>query len=190
MRSLFDELGRTMQGIGSESERIRKLVREVYEGFRNQLGLEISTPKVFAPLKYRVEIELLFQEVRAFQRSLETILSSRGAVIARFDEQIVSRARVLFEQLRVAHEDWLREALEPLANGINSHKAAMEKRLDTLQRVSDSRDQLKQRIQAMQGQYVAFAQVLTALRNIQNALNADPTAETGLEQRPRLVSGG
>lgn len=190
MRSLFDELGRTMQGIGSESERIRKLVREVYDELRNQLGVEISTPKVFTPLKYQVEIELLFQEVHAFQGSLETILSSRGAVIARFDEQIVSRARVLFEQLRLAHEDWLREALEPLAGGIRAHKEGMEKRLGTLQRVSDSRDMLKQRIQAMQGQYVEFAQVLTALRNIQNALHADPTAEQGLGQRPRLVSGG
>jgi len=189
MSRLLNELRRTMQIVGSESERIRKLVREVYQGFRDELGLEIVKPKVFVPLKYRVEIELLCQELDAFQRRPGTILSSRRVVIARFEEQILSRARVMFEQLRVAQEEWLTEALQPLADGIQEHKLVMEKRLETLARVRYSRDQLMQRIQGMQGQYLTFAQVLTALRNIQNALHADPTANQGVGQRPRLVSG-
>lgn len=190
MRSLFNEMRQTMQTIGSESERIRKLVREIYREFSEEVGIEISKPKVFVSLQYRVEIELLYQELDAFQRRPEAYLASRRSLIARFDERIVSRAMALFEHLRAAHEDWLREALEPLANGIQEHKRTMEGRLETLTRLNESRERMNQRVRSMQDQYVASAQVLTGLRNIQNALQADPAANQGLGRRPQLVSQG
>jgi hypothetical protein len=189
MRGLFDELRRTMQTVSSESERIRRLVREIYQTFRDGYGFDVATPKVFIPMKYSVEIELLLQEVEAFRRSPSMALASPRQVIRRFDAEMVSRARVLFEQLRMACDGWIRDALQPLAQEIAEHKEMMEKRLESLQRISRSKDGLQGRIEEMRQQHLAHAQDLTALRNIHNALHYDPFAEQESPQRPRLVSG-
>ena len=140
MKALFDELRRTMQTVATESERIRKLVRETYQIFRDDFGFDLATPKVFVPMKYRVEIELLYQEVEAFRRSPTMVLASPGRVIRRFDQQMVSRAQVLFDQLRIAYDGWIRDTLQPLAEEIQEHKAMMEKRLENLQRIGRSKD--------------------------------------------------
>lgn len=189
MRSLFDELRRTMQTVSSESERIRRLVRETYQVFRDEYGFEVATPKVFIPMKYNVEIELLLQEVETFRRSPAMVLASPGRVKSRFDQEMISRARVLFEQLRMACDGWIREALVPLAQEIGEHKTMMEKRLESLQRIGRSKEGLQGRIDQMQRQHLTYAQDLTALRNIHNALHADPLAEQQALAKPRLVSG-
>ncbi len=189
MKGLFDELRRSMQSLATESERIRKLVRETYQIFREDFEFDLATPKVFVPMKYRVEIELLFQEVEAFRRSPTMLLASQGRVIRRFDQQMVSRAQVLFDQLRIAYDGWIRDTLLPLSDEIQEHKTTMEKRLENLQRIGRSKDALQKRIDDMQTQYVGFAQELTALRNIHNALHYDPLTDQEAPQRPRLVSG-
>lgn len=177
MRSLFDELRRIMQAVSSESERIRRLVRETYQVFRTEYGFDVTTPKVFIPMKYNVEIELLLQEVEAFRLSPAMVLASPGRVRRRFDQEMISRARVLFEQLRMACDGWIREALEPLAREIGEQKAMTEKRLESLQRVGRSKEGLQGRIDQMQRRHLTYAQDLTALRNIHNALHANPLAE-------------
>ncbi|MBV5274110.1 MAG: dynamin family protein [Lamprocystis purpurea] len=189
MKRLFDELRRTMQSIATESERIRRLVRETYQIFREGFGFDLVMPKVFLPMKYRVEIELLYQEMDGFRRSPRMILVPRGMVTRHFNQRLVSRAQVLFDQLRVAFDGWIRDSLQPLAEEIQDHKQMMEKRLENLQRIGRSKDALQKRIDDMQTQYVGFAQELTALRNIHNALHYDPLTEQEAPQRPRLVCG-
>lgn len=189
MKGLFDALRRTMQTVATESERIRKLVRETYQVFREDFELDLTPPKVFLPMKHRVEIELLYQEVEAFRHSPSVIFASRGMVVRRFSQRMVSRAEVLFDQLRTDYDGWIRETLQPLAEEIQAHKSLMEKRLENLQRIGRSKDALQKRIDDMQAQYVAFAQELTALRNIHNALHYDPLTELDAPHRPRLVSG-
>jgi hypothetical protein len=102
---------------------------------------------------------------------------------------MVTRAQVLFDQLREAFDGWIRDTLQPLADEIQEHKAVMETRLENLQRVGRSKDALQQRIDDVQAQYVALAQDLTALRNIHNALHHDPSGESHEPHRPRLVVG-
>jgi len=189
MKGLFDELRRAMQTVATESERIRKLVREIYQVFREDFEFDLATPKVFVPMKYRVEIELLYQEVEAFRRSPGMALSGQRMVIRRFHQQMVSRAQVLFDQLRVAYDGWIRDTLAPLAEEIQEHKLMMEKRLENLQRIGRSKDAVQKRIDDMQAQYLGFAQELTALRNIHNALHYDPLTEQDAPQKPRLVAG-
>jgi hypothetical protein len=189
MTALIEELRRRIEAIAGESERIRKQVRETYREFRDELGLDCQAPRVFAPMTHLVEIELLVQEVEAFRRSPALIFSTRRLAIRRFEQQIASRAWVLFEQLRATFDQWIRDSLLPLTEAIEDHRDDLEQELDRLQQLGRSRDDLQGRIDSMQGLYVAFAQELTALRNIHNALRADPLAEPDGERRPRLVSG-
>jgi len=189
MRALFEEFRRMMQTISSESERTRRLVREIYQTFSDDYGFEAAAPKVFIPMKFSVEVELLLQEVDAFRRSPALVLTSPGRLVRRFDQEMVSRARVLFEQLRAAYDIWIREALEPLAQEIEKRKGMIERRLESLHRIERSKAGLQARIDQMQRQHMSHAQDLTALRNIHNALHYEPRGVPEASLRPRLVSG-
>ena len=188
MKGLFDELRRAMQVIGIETERVRKLVRATYDGFQRDFGFELAAPKVFVPMKFRVEMELLYQEVDAFCRSPGLALAEQGTVIRRFHEELVSRARVLFDQLLDAFDTWIRDALQPLAEQIDVHKGIMERRLDNLQRLGRSKDDVQHRIADTHADYVELARQLTALRNIHSALREERAGEQHRHQRPQPVA--
>jgi DNA repair ATPase RecN len=190
MKTLSDELRRSVQTVGSECERLRRLVRVTFQRFEEELGFSVPLPKVFVPVKFHVETELLCQDVNAFRKNPAILFREQGRVIRRFDQQIVSRAQLLFDQLRVAFDGWLRDALQPLAEQIQQHKHMMEKRLENLQRIGRSKDGLQSRIDDAQRQYVELAKQLTALRNIHNALHFDPTVDEKHSGRPRLVASG
>lgn len=189
MKGLFEELRRAMQTVANESERIRKMVRLTYQRFEEEFGFNITPPKVFVPMKFRVEIELLYQEMDALRKSPGMALAEQGVVIRRFHQQMVDRARTLFDQLRVTFDTWIRDALQPLAGQIQEHKLMMEKRLENLQRIGRSKDSLQSRIDDMQKQYVELAKQLTALRNIHNALHYDPLVDEQRTGKPHLIAG-
>lgn len=189
MKGLFDELRRAMQTLSSECERIRKMVRLTYQRFEDEFDFNIAPPKVFVPMRFRMEIELLHQEVAAFRKSPWMALAEQGNVITRFQRQMVDRALRLFDQMRVTFDVWNRDALQPLAEHIQEHKLMMEKRLDNLQRIGRSKDSLQGRLDELQKQYVELAQQLTALRNIHNALHYDPLLDEQHRRKPRLVAG-
>jgi hypothetical protein len=176
MKGLFDELVRAMQAITTETAHTRQLVREVYDGFRQDFGFELTTPKVFVPRNFRVEIELLHREVDAFRRSPTLALAERGVVIRRFNEEMVSRARTLFEQLRAAFDTWVRDSLQPLAQRIQEHKSATDRRLDELQRLACSYDDTHRHLDETQIHCAELARQLTALRSIHNTLGYEPTS--------------
>lgn len=189
MISLFEDLRGTMQTVASESERIRKFVRLTYQRFEEGFGFTAVPPKVFMPMKFRIEIELLHQEVDAFRKSPSMALSGQKIVIRRFHQQMISRATILFDQLRVTFDAWIRDSLQPLAGQIQEHKLMMEKRLENLQRIGRSKDSLQARADEMQKNYVELAKQLTALRNIHNALHFDPLIDDKHAGKPHLVAG-
>jgi hypothetical protein len=189
MKELFEELRRATQTVAIESERIRKLVGLTYQRFEDEFGFNVSPPKVFVAMKFRVEIELLYQEMENFRTSPAMLLAEQGVVIERFHQQMVGRARVLFDQLRTTFDNWTRDALQPLATQIQEHKRMIERRLENLQRIGRSNDSLQGRIDDMQKQYVELAKQLTALRNIHNALHFDPLLEEEHPGKPHLVAG-
>lgn len=189
MKGLFEDLRRATQTVASESERIRRLVGLTYQRFEDDFGFNVTPPKVFVAMKFRVEIELLYQEMENFRTSPAMLLAEQGVVIERFHQQMVGRARVLFEQLRTTFDNWTRDALQPLATQIQEHKRMIERRLENLQRIGRSNDSLQGRIDDMQKQYVELAKQLTALRNIHNALHFDPLLEEEHPGKPQLVAG-
>ena len=188
MQGLFDELRRVMQVIAIETERIRKLVRATYDGFQRDFGFELAAPKVFVPMKFRVEMEFLHQEVEAYCHSPGLVFAEQGAVIRRFHEEMVSRARVLFSQLLDAFDTWICDALQPLADQIEAHKGIMERRLDNLQRLGRSNDDMQRRVTDTRSDYVEWARQLTALRNIHNALRQELAGEPQRCQEPQPVA--
>jgi hypothetical protein len=188
MKFLFDELRRAMQVIGGASERTRKTIRSVYQRFQNEFGFSSVQPQKFSTMKYRVELELLYQEADAFRRSPSLAMSEQSFVVKRFYQIMVARARGIFNDLNQNLDLWLSHALDPLVAQIQEHKDMMEKRLVNLQKIGRSKNTLQVRIEDLEGQYAELARQLTALRNMYNSIHLSRPAHVENPQKPRLVS--
>lgn len=188
MKGLFDELRHAMQTIATESKRIRKLVRETYEAFQHNFDCELTAPKVFVPTKFRIEIELIQGEVEAFRRNPRLALVEHGVVVKRFHDELVSRAKVVFDQLRAAFDTWLRDALRPLAEYIREHELGLARRREQLQRLGRSKDDATRHLDAANVKYAGLARRLTDLRNISNSLRQTPFPELGAGTPPRAAT--
>lgn len=185
---LFATLREIMQAITDHCERIRALLQAIYGDFQTECGLTALPPPPFSSMKYRVSLEFLHQEAEAYRQGRMLAMRERRWVVEHFFQQLVGEAWVIFDDLKKELERWLPQALQPLADAIEAHKEAMEKRLVTLQKIENSRHKLLGRIQALENHQVDKAYQLTALRNLRNGIFLNPSAN-GLEPtRPRLVA--
>ncbi len=187
MKTLFEEVRRNMHTVVSQSEQTRKLIRSIYRKFQNEHGFAVIQPKMFSIVKYRVELELLHQEAEVFRNSPVTAMMEQGFVVKRFYAALVSRARHIFHRASDDINNWLVTTLEPLVLQIRDHKEMMEKRLNNLQKIGQSRNTLQFRIVELQDQYTEAARQLTSLRNMANRLNNSEPLNKEKRPRPRLV---
>ena len=189
MKFLFDELRRSMQAITSHAERTRKIVRGIYQRFQNEFALGAVQPYKFSTMKYRVELELLFQEAEAFRKSPSLAVVEQSFVVKRFYQIMVGRAHRIFLELSKSLYGWMAHALDPLVSQIHEHKEMMEKRLGNLQKISQSKNTLQARITDLEGQYAELARQLTALRNLYNGIHLSRPLSADSPPKPRLVQG-
>jgi len=188
MMGLFDELARAMQAIAEQAEGIRQLLRRVYAGFGRDFGLEATLPQVFGVRDFRIEIELLNQEVDGFRRSPALAFSGQGSAIKRFHQQMVVRAQLLFEHLRSSFDAWAAEAWQPLAGRVEEQRNTAEQHLANLQRLGRSYEETCRHLAEVQGEYARLARQLAALHNIRRGLQEESSASDLVDQRGQTAN--
>ncbi|EGW54390.1 dynamin family protein [Candidatus Endoriftia persephone] len=187
MKQLFEEIRRNMHSVVVQSDQTRKLIRGIYRKFQNEHGFAVVQPRMFSIVKFRVELELLHQEVEVFRNSPITTMMEQSFVVKRFFSALVYRAGEIFSRASKEIDVWLGSALEPLVLQIRDHKEMMEKRLTNLQKIGRSRTTLEFRIAELQEQYTDVAKQLTALRNMSNRINSRQPLRPGERPYPKLV---
>lgn len=173
MKTLFDELRQIMQAIVTNAEQTRKTVRSIYQTLQADLGFTTAQPPKLSTMKYRLDLELLYQEADAFRRSPTLTITAQSIVVKRFYNVLALRGREIFQQIAEALIEWLTHALDPLVEQIQEHKDMMEKRLVNLQKIGRSKNTLQARIEDLEGQYVDLARQLTTLRNMYNSIHVN-----------------
>lgn len=188
MKTLFDELRLSMQNIVTDTEHSRKTLRGIYQHFQSEFGFSAIQPPKMSIMKYRVDLELLYQEADAFRRNPTLTFTSQSFIVKRFYGALALRGREIFNQIAVAMEDWLTHALDPLAGQIQEHKNMIDKRVLNLQKISRSKNTLQTRIEELESQYVEQARQLTILRNLYNNIHmSNPPTEAADTTRINLA---
>ncbi|MFQ5644039.1 MAG: dynamin family protein [Thiogranum sp.] len=149
METFFDGARDAMEQVSSHAEQTRMLIRATYRKFHEEHGLPQITPKQYSVARFSTELERLYQEAENFRRSPVTAMTEQSYVIKRFFISLVSHTRSLFFKANQDANTWLKEVMNPLVRQIKEHKATMEKRLETLRRISESRDTLEARIREL-----------------------------------------
>lgn len=180
MQSFFEGARETMDQVSLQAEQTRTLIRATYRKFHEEHGLPAVTPKVFSVDQYNMELHRLLEEADAFRNSPVTAMTEQGFLIKKFFISMVSQARSVFFRANQEADAWLKEVMNPLVQQIKDHKRVMEKRLDTLRRISESRDTLEGKINELEGTRRELRQELETLNRLYAILQCplpNPDAE-------------
>lgn len=186
METFFDGARDTMEQVSTHAEQTRMLIRATYKKFHEEHGLPQITPKQFSTASYSSELERLYQEAETFRRSPVTTMTEQSFVVKKFFISLVSHTRSLFFKANQDANHWLKEVMNPLVRQIKEHKATMEKRLDTLRRISESRDTLDSRITELETGLRETRAQLDTLQQLHHALgggNKAARARTGASKQ-------
>ncbi len=146
MQTFFNGAVEIMNQVVENAEQARRLVKAIYNKFHSEHGLAAIEPKAFSMDLYNRRMESLFEEAEAFRKSPVTTMTEQSFVVKKFFISLVSQARNVFYKANQYTEAWLREVMNPLVRQIKEHKTMMENRLNTLRKISDSRDTLDAKI--------------------------------------------
>ncbi|MBI5462015.1 MAG: dynamin family protein [Gammaproteobacteria bacterium] len=170
MQSFFDGARETMDQVAMHAEQTRTLIRATYRKFHEEHGLPAVTPKVFSVDQYNMELHRLLEEADAFRNSPVTAMIEQSLLIKKFFVSLVSQARSVFFRANQEADAWLKEVMNPLVQQIKDHKRVMEKRLDTLRRISESRDTLEGKINELEGSRGELRRELETLSRLRDTL--------------------
>ncbi len=149
MQTFFTGAQDIMNQVVEQSEQARLLVKAIYNKFHVEHGLPLVEPKALSMERFHRRMEVLLEEAEVFRNSPITTLTEQGFVVKRFFISLVSQARNVFFKANQATEAWLREVMNPLVRQIKDHRDMMENRLKTLRKISESKEALDAKIQAL-----------------------------------------
>ncbi len=146
MKEFFDVIGTTIKDASSKTDKINMLMQGIYRKFNAEHNLGDTKPKLFSMSKYKRHMERLHHEAEAYRKSPVTTMTEQSFVIKKFFISMVSHARNTFFNAHQEAESWGKAAMAPLVARIKEHKDQMEKRLESLRKINESRDTLQARV--------------------------------------------
>jgi len=189
MQSFFDGAREIMDQASLHAEQTRTLIRATYRKFHEEHGLPAVSPKVFSVDLYNMELHRLLEDADAFRNSPVTAMIEQSLLIKKFFVLLVSQARSVFFRANQEADAWLKEVMNPLVQQIKDHKHVMEKRLDTLRRISESRDTLESKINELEESRSELRRELETLSRLRETLQR-PLPDLSDEPRTPLAVAG
>lgn len=180
MKGVFDELHGMLNEAIDNADESKRLVKAIYRTFEEEHGFEPVSPKLFAIVRYQLELERMFEEGEQFRLSASTALMGQGAVVKKLFGSIVGQA---YEVLAQAHREatvWGGVVLNPLLQQVKEHKQQTERRLEMLRKISESAGELGANTEAVQQQLAELEQQKERISKIQQLINgegAQPSSE-------------
>ena len=150
MKQFFDMVTETIKNASEQTDQINTLLQTIYREFHKDHGLTETKPKFFSMAKYKRDLERLYHEAEAYRKSPVTTMTEQSFVVKKFFISMVSHARNTFFQAHQEAEAWGKAAMAPLVSRIKEHKHQMEKRLESLRKINESRDTLQNRISELE----------------------------------------
>jgi hypothetical protein len=124
---------------------IKQLLVASYQRFHDVHGLEQADPPVLDLTRYRARLDELMVSTQEFCSDPLNIMLEKRFMVKKFYIALVTQARILFQQVRIEAETWLRLTLDPIVVRITEHKAQLEHRLENLNKVHANLGSIQER---------------------------------------------
>ena len=171
MEDFFNIISSTITTASQQADKVNMLLQTIYRSFNKEHGLSDVKPKLFSMGKYKRDLERLNSEAEAYRSSAKMAATEQAFVVKKFFISMVSHARNTFFQAHQEVEAWGKAGMAPLVARIKEHKNQMEKRLESLRKINESRDTLQLRITELETNAEALNSQLADLNMLVETLN-------------------
>ena len=145
MHLLIRRMGAEFDFANQQCGGIKQLLNAAYQRFHEIHGLERMDPPILDLSRYRARLDELMVSTQEFCSDPLNIMLEKRFMVKKFYIALVTQARILFQQVRIEAETWLRLTLDPIVVRITEHKAQLEHRLENLNKVHANLGSIQER---------------------------------------------
>ena len=171
MKEFFNIISTTITAASQQADKVNMLLQTIYRAFNKEHGLTDVKPKLFSMGKYKRDLERLTHEADAYRSSAKMAATEQSFVVKKFFISMVSHARNTFFQAHQEVDAWGKAGMAPLVARIKEHRNQMEKRLESLRKINESRDTLQTRVLELEKNAAALNVQLADLNKLIETLN-------------------
>ena len=171
MKEFFNIISTTITAASQQADKVNMLLQTIYRAFNKEHGLTDVKPKLFSMGKYKRDLERLTHEADAYRSSAKMAATEQSFVVKKFFISMVSHARNTFFQAHQEVDAWGKAGMAPLVARIKEHRNQMEKRLESLRKINESRDTLQTRVSELEKNAAALNVQLADLNKLIETLN-------------------
>ena len=171
MKDFFEIISTTITSASQQADKVNMLLQTIYRTFNKEHGLADVKPKLFSMGKYKRDLERLNHEAETYRSSANMAATEQAFVVKKFFISMVSHARNTFFQAHQEVEAWGKAGMAPLVARIKEHRNQMEKRLESLRKINESRDTLQVRLSELEKNAEALNTQLADLNMLMETLN-------------------
>jgi hypothetical protein len=166
MRGLFDTFQTRSEEILAFAHRTADFVADVYRDFHEKHGFpRLSAPRLTLE-RHVLTMTQLRTATENFCADPANVVKAKFVVVRNFYEHLVAAARDVFAEVRRDFDGWLRNALAPLSQHLKDHQRLLERRVESLRKVSGDINTLAERTQQLETQRQALDVQLRELAQI------------------------
>ncbi len=186
MQQLFDHFEKETGRILGFANQIEGLVDTVYASFHEKHGFSRLSPPQLSLARYGEQMQQLRQATIAFCANPATVMQPKGVVIRKFHDMRVAEAKSIFRQVSAEAFAWIDRALSPLDIQLKEHEDMLERRVDSLRRITESVRALEARTGELERLEEALRRQLDELEGIRQALRP-PGRATAPDAEPQAL---
>ncbi|HXZ45877.1 MAG TPA: hypothetical protein VEH02_04020, partial [Pseudolabrys sp.] len=147
------------------------LIQAIYNKFHSEHGLAKIKPINFSLLPFRSQLQKLYEEAEAFRNSPMMIIMEQHFVVQKFFVTLAGRAREILNECQNAARGWSKAIMAPILAQVREHKIFMDQRLDSLKKVHEDFDNLKDRIAELESSRQNLENQQLVIRNMLRKIN-------------------
>ncbi len=145
MHLLIRRMGGEFDHTNQQAGGIKQLLNAAYQRFHDVHGMERMDPPNLDLSRYRARLDELMVSTQEFCSDPLNIMLEKRFMVKKFYIALVTQARIVFQQVRLETETWLRLTLDPIVARIKEHKTQLEHRLENLNKVHTNLSTIQER---------------------------------------------
>ena len=180
MHLLIRRMGAEFDHAQQQGGGIKQLLDAAYQRFHDIHGMERMDPPGLDLSRYRARLDELMVNTQEFCADPLNIMLEKRFMVKKFYIALVTQAHIVFQQVRLDTETWLRLTLDPIVTRIKEHKAQLEHRLENLNKVHANLGSIQERSAAVSHDMVSIKSQLDRIE----AVTKEFSLLTGAAFRP------
>ncbi len=138
MRELIKLINEDFTSVILAGEDILRLMEGVYQTFQERFKFEKMD---FPQLNFetpKLKLKVLVHETEQFCKDpINIVMTEKRFMVRKFWRQLVEQSRIIFNEARMDTERWITAVPLPLETQIRDHKAQLEARMASLQKINE-----------------------------------------------------